>query len=174
MFCNYVWENALHVYYTLNHLSHSPHFIGKKTEAWAPEKHTLVRADFLPHSPNYFLTRILCIPISKASQAPLDISTAKAKDTGGQLETKGFTRNWSLLNKVLHKWNLTPSWHQPPAQHGNKWTDPRARRRKRVKGKKRMGTNGTVDQSQLGSAALGRGESWEAATSLCKNQPKIN
>lgn len=81
------------MYYTLNHLSHSPHFIGKKTEAWAPEKHTLVRADFLPHSPNYFLTRILCIPISKASQAPLDISTAKAKDTGGQLETKGFTRN---------------------------------------------------------------------------------
>lgn len=78
---------------TFNHFSHSPLFTGKKTEGWAPEKCTLVTANFLPHSPNYFLTRILCIPISKASQAPLDISTAKAKDTGGQLETKGFTRN---------------------------------------------------------------------------------
>lgn len=66
---------------------------------------------------------------------PPYISTAKAKDTGGQLETKDFTRNWSLLNKVLHKWNLTPPRRQSPAQHGNKWTDPGARRRKRVKGK---------------------------------------
>lgn len=51
----------------------------------------LFSVSFLLHFPNYFLTCVLCIPISKASKVPLHISTAKAKDTGGQLETKGFT-----------------------------------------------------------------------------------
>ena len=47
---------------------------------------SLVIAYFLLHSPNYFLSPVY--PHFYSLPTSLNISTAKAKDTGGQLETK--------------------------------------------------------------------------------------
>lgn len=73
-------------------------------------------------------------------------------------DTKAFTRNWPLLNKVLHKWNLTPPRRQSPAQHSNRWIDLGAHRVMVImKDSGKWGTGeGAADQGQSVSAALGK------------------